>query len=685
MSDPRFARLKTDPRFRKPHRKSHKVVVDDRFKSIFDDKATKHNEKVKNATVDKYGRKLSSSHKSDNLKRFYRLEQEEELPPESAVPDYARGEVLMDSSDEEDQHVHDSEEDDGEVVLGRDVIDASADEPEIDLDESQFAGLDALAEVNAAAENRDGNVPATSAGGEQTNRLAVVNLDWDHVRASHLFQIFSSVVSPSPSAPRRREKPMTIFSQGKVLKVQIYPSEFGRVRLERERKEGPPKELFKKSGLQDGDNGPYLAAHDDGKEYDEDALRRYQLERLRYYYAIVTCNTVEAAAHIYSELDGTELERSANMFDLSFVPDGMVFDNEVSDEATRAPSENQKGVEFVTDALRHSKVKLTWDDDDPERNKLTRRTLSRKEIEESDFKAYLASSGSSDEDSDVTTAPTMKRDKLRALLLGGSSEDNELLPEGWGNSFDKAGDMEITFAPGLSKEPDDARGEEETSLQRYLRKQKEKRKEKKAKSERVKDEKLTNQVDEFFGEDSEDGGQEVAPAAAGKQTAKPLSMGSETQKIKRVESTPAELELLVTSVEPEPKHFDMRSVVRAEKVGSKSRGRNRKKNIESRTNEDEAQEDFSINVKDDRFKALHEDHAFAIDPSNPHFKKTKSMSALLEERAKRRRNGAKAEVHAERQRGDGGSEPASLLRLVESVKRKSAMSGDKGGKRMKMR
>jgi hypothetical protein len=300
MPDPRFARLKADPRFRKPHRKSHKVVVDDRFKSIFDEKETKQNKKAKSApdhpclvckfanigldsTVDKYGRKLSSSHDSDNLKRFYRLEQEEELPPESAVPDYARGEVLMDSSDEDDQHVHDSDEEDGEVILGRDVdkpVNAPVDESEVDLDESQFAELDALAEANTAAETRDGNVSASSAGGDRTNRLAVVNLDWDHVRASHLFQILSSVVSPSLSAPRKRETPITASSQGKVLKVQIFPSEFGRARLEQERKEGPPKELFKKSNLQDV-HGPYRAENDDGNEYDEDALRRYQLERLR--------------------------------------------------------------------------------------------------------------------------------------------------------------------------------------------------------------------------------------------------------------------------------------------------------------------------------------------------------------------------------------------------------------------
>ena len=48
----------------------------------------------------------------------------------------------------------------------------------------------------------------------------------------------------------------------------------------------------------------------------------------RYYYAIVECDTVEAASHIFSELEGTELERSANVFDLSFVPDGMTFDDE---------------------------------------------------------------------------------------------------------------------------------------------------------------------------------------------------------------------------------------------------------------------------------------------------------------------------------------------------------------------
>jgi hypothetical protein len=41
MSDPRFARIRSDPRFRRPRKLQSKVVVDDRFKEIFDEKSGK--------------------------------------------------------------------------------------------------------------------------------------------------------------------------------------------------------------------------------------------------------------------------------------------------------------------------------------------------------------------------------------------------------------------------------------------------------------------------------------------------------------------------------------------------------------------------------------------------------------------------------------------------------------------
>ena len=36
MSDPRFARLKSDPRFRRIKKKEGRVVVDERFRGLFD-------------------------------------------------------------------------------------------------------------------------------------------------------------------------------------------------------------------------------------------------------------------------------------------------------------------------------------------------------------------------------------------------------------------------------------------------------------------------------------------------------------------------------------------------------------------------------------------------------------------------------------------------------------------------
>jgi hypothetical protein len=36
MPDPRFTKLKDDPRFRKPRKKENKVVLDERFSAVLD-------------------------------------------------------------------------------------------------------------------------------------------------------------------------------------------------------------------------------------------------------------------------------------------------------------------------------------------------------------------------------------------------------------------------------------------------------------------------------------------------------------------------------------------------------------------------------------------------------------------------------------------------------------------------
>ncbi|KAJ8495644.1 hypothetical protein ONZ51_g1602 [Trametes cubensis] len=719
MSDPRFARLKTDPRFRRIKKDKNKVVVDERFKDIFEDKGKKKGKKS-TARVDKYGRPLAEDHEQENLRRFYRLEDEDEAALEVKTgPDYARGEVLLESSDEEDDRQGVAESDDdsdagGIITLGRDVtqpIPVPDDTAEVDLDEDTYAELDAQAAAYAQA-----NPEVEQSQVERTRRLAVVNLDWDHVRAIHLYKIFSSLVSPTGAAVASGSNGKAAKSssapvvRGKVLSVRVYPSEFGKERMAREEKEGPPAELFKKRELNPEEiNERTVYETGEGEDYDEEALRKYQLERLRYYYAIVECDSVEAASHIYNELDGTELERSANVFDLSFVPDDMSFDEDFRDEATDDLSAPYKPVEFVTDALRHSKVKLTWDEDEPERAQITRRVLSKKEIEENDFRAYIASSSDSEEE-DVPGAPKGKgkeskaaeRDKLRALLLGGGEDQ---MPEGWGKGkgFDDDEDdvdMEITFTPGLSAAKNGEK--EETTLEKYQRKMKEKKKKRKEELREKAKEQTTDKAgkkskkgldDDFFGGDSDEESEQEAPSRKEKgkdKKGKRKDKGgddSAEERPARVESTAEELALIAASENPdaEVKHFDMKAVLRAEKRGGKKKkGKKGKKGGDE--GEADLQENFKIDVKDERFKAVLEDHTFAIDPSNPHFKKTKSMAALLEERSRRQQERASQNRDsASSKRDDTGTQQPSLQSLVESVKRKTAALEEPGaGKRRKL-
>lgn len=69
----------------------------------------------------------------------------------------------------------------------------------------------------------------------------------------------------------------------------------------------------------------------------------------RYYYAIATFSDVSAAEYILNECNGTEFERTANVFDMMYVPDDTEFDvDECRDEATEE-AKGYKGNDFVTD------------------------------------------------------------------------------------------------------------------------------------------------------------------------------------------------------------------------------------------------------------------------------------------------------------------------------------------------
>ncbi|KAL4754477.1 uridine kinase family-domain-containing protein [Aspergillus terricola var. indicus] len=702
VPDPRFANIQTDPRYRLPSKRHTHVKLDKRFAHILHDK-----EFSRNAAVDRYGRKLARDDTKKHLERFYRLGDDER----------------QEDHDEEDDNI--SVDDDDEVLKelkkadtkaagydpardgGFSESSSSEDESSEDEDEEEETDEDALGgeELDFPDKQRE-DVPV----GEVTNRIAVVNLDWDNIRAEDLMAVFSSF---TPTG-------------GKVTRVVVYPSEFGKERMEREETEGPPREIFamqdevKDDEEEDEDEESLdseeeeekikksILKEDQGEEFNTTQLRKYQLERLRYYYAILTFSSKEVAKHVYDNVDGAEYLSSANFFDLRFVPDDTDFsDDQPRDECERIPDGYQPN-EFVTDALQHSKVKLTWDADDKSRKEAQARAFrgSRKDIDENDLKAYLASDSSDDEkeggvdiidstkgEGSKTSQKEEERKRMRALL-GLNAE-----PASASKSDGPVGEMEVTFTSGLAGEPNrDTIFEnepEETTIEKYLRKERERKKRRKEKLKGNKgDDAADDDKKDVASEEEQQGDEDLgfndpffldpsdkAATAARRKEEKRIKRKERAAEEAAAAAKRAELELLMMDDDDAKsgmRHFDMNEIVKAEKQARKKKGRGKQKGDAA-----PVPDNFEMDVSDPRFSRLFQNHEFAIDPTNPRFKPTTGMQALLEEGRKRRRDrdergdeeDESRNWKKQKQRSKKGASaengPDDLKKLVEKVKRKT--------------
>ncbi|XP_075781743.1 ESF1 homolog [Pelodiscus sinensis] len=551
----------------------------------------------------------------------------------------------------------DSEEDDSgpDLARGKGNIETSSEEEEED-DMSEIFPKEP--EIEHSWRELDMDAPRTA---EITSRLAVCNMDWDRLKAKDLLALFNSFIPKG----------------GVIFSVKIYPSEFGKKRLKEEEQQGPVE---------------LLSIPEDAAEKDwicREKLRDYQFKRLKYFYAVVECDSPETANKIYEECDGLEFESSCSFVDLRFIPDGIVFDDEPKDVASEVDGAAYKPKYFTSAAMGTSKVDITWDETDHERVASLQRNFNKDELLDMDFQAYLASSSEEEEEEeqqggdiaheteDDKPKKSQKDDeeqiaRYRELLQ--SIQEKEKKWE------ENDVEMEIKWVPGLKETAEELvksklEGKDKlTPWEQFLEKKKEKRKLKKkikttAKEELSEDE-FPSDVDvndPFFAE-------ELGKTGLKKISKKSKREESAPEKEAETEKHKAEMALLLMDDEDDDrKHFNYEKIVEQQNLSKK-----KKKLLMKR--KELLEDDFQMNVADTRFQALYTSHLFNLDPSDPNFKKTKAVEKILEEKARRREQKeeslTKAKEIQENEIGKKGnltkkSVDPTLSMLIKSVKNKT--------------
>jgi hypothetical protein len=251
------------------------------------------------------------------------------------------------------------------------------------------------------------------------------------------------------------------------------------------------------------------------------------------------------------------------------------------------------------------------------------------------------------EDEPKLSKKELARQRMREAL--GLAARSEVKP----SKSEPVGEIEMTFA--LSEEDTQAKQKlaevEETTVEKYMRKEREKKARKKekvlAKREGVD---VTEEVEEEAPDHNEDLGFDDPFFTTSEPVKVSKSSQRKEERLKKRELKEAEAkEKAVQKVQLQKimaddskdavehlDHFDINEIARAEKKKSKKGKSKKSKVVEDRGG---LQEGFNMDLDDNRFTAVFESHEFAIDPSNPKFKATPGMKQLLEEGRKKRSHG----------------------------------------------
>eukprot|EP01026_Neomeris_dumetosa_P071883 TRINITY_DN7289_c0_g1_i4.p1 TRINITY_DN7289_c0_g1~~TRINITY_DN7289_c0_g1_i4.p1 ORF type:complete len:706 (-),score=143.81 TRINITY_DN7289_c0_g1_i4:247-2364(-) len=678
----RFKRLVTDPRFKKHRNKQSKSTIDkERFGALFTD-----SDFQLGTTQDKRGAQNSNRQNvKEDLRRYYQLDdnqdslqvsnqkinQIKEKEEESLEDGNEQGEegedVLDDKMQKSMMRMRGMLNNESEEELdGGNEEDGSEIEQELSEDEVDLAEWGA----GADAANPEEDVPLVE---NSTNRLAVLDLDWSKVRAVDILSVIQSFVPTG----------------GRILQVAVYPSDYGLEQMEREKSEGPRK-VFQ-NALENGNEDEEDESVDDRTRQ---RLVMYERSKLRWYYAVISCDEIRTAEVIYNECDGLEFEGTACKFDFRFVPDQLSFQGrQIRDFATEVPLDYKPPL-ITGQVPIHTNPALSWDKDcDVRKNALKfNKKSSKTDMEFDDFKAYLASSSSEGEEEAV------KRVHFKNLLLdqdGKKQEgwDTRFGAKTWGMQNDDEGeiDMEVKFIPTLESvnlKANDKTRENVASKGLPIWQQRQQRLNQRnlylRKQGKYVDEENDDQLDEdvynrshnfetgeFFGDRSDDdqGSEDEENGNVSKRQSK---------KKKRKKEIDPELELLT---------MDDNKLIEAVRKGNqdvvKADKEQRKKKRKKASSEDEA-ETMEFDASDARFQSLFNNPEFGVDPSDPKY--NDYSKRVIQEITKRRNLLQEKESCGEQilrnSLNDGQERDGALKLQVQHMKHKFKHRKQKMGKKL---
>ncbi|RYH27196.1 hypothetical protein EON65_13895 [archaeon] len=203
IQDERFASALSKPIFRPVSKDKHKTILDDRFQSLLTDEKFSVLSKSK---VDQYGRKVKKSKdKQDNeLENLYKQENDKKEVEEPTPKSTQRSKQPQEKKQSmEDRLDYLSKLARGEIdPSGSDSSDSSDDEDD-SSSTSSSSSSDSLSDTGSHEDTGHFNrikqkksalsVPEAAEveyGEEVTDRLAVLNCDWEHMKAADIMYVY---------------------------------------------------------------------------------------------------------------------------------------------------------------------------------------------------------------------------------------------------------------------------------------------------------------------------------------------------------------------------------------------------------------------------------------------------------------------------------------------------------------